>query len=692
MKKKNNKTLIVILSVLAGVFLIATQTDIMTFSSVPIDSGTSSSPYICPSGEGISCNIKGVMKCEQQTTSTAVVRARTTTSLNSIGARMWYAIDRDYNDGIGMESWCPTTSLSASLSLPSPSQLPYGEIGYFLFDASTGACNDAYCLYVPKQAGSYYRYSQTSGCSADLSPTIKYNCQNQEYCSGTSSSYSCTGLLKVEQSQTNSAVLVSEPLSYNSNNAGQDTSNQYNVPSGSVTKVTGGSSNSVLFEVVESFDECVKDVCTSDKKGIIKCVNGRPSETITFCQSDNGESCVDSFNGAYCQSAFSLTSVVFRDSADTRDVDAYLPDEAINLKFKISSPTITTSKTAEITIFRDQTPIQTKSVSFIPSQTKSITFNAVEEVGTYYAVIKVAHESAILIFGEGRDIDFRITSIPLEANFDVFTNLIDFDTGGSFTSRSKFYTSHPISVEFRVYRTGDSDDLQFFDSANMVAKLNGNQITLPVPQTSKGTLKYNLALSNPGTLRFVGTATKGGLSTPEVSVEVSVEQPSVNVKFLNDDNLANIQPGTTATINFETRSAIGNLVDSTNTLRVIKPDGTSPTLTNIITGSGGSYSFTYLFQERGGYQFFVQSSASNHVTSIDTPSTFISVDEGNPGELECVENSECSQGYECRQNQCVPVQKDITIIVYIIGGILILSVMIIVVLVIRRKRQPIFGY
>jgi len=153
--------------------------------------------------------------------------------------------------------------------------------------------------------------------------------------------------------------------------------------------------------------------------------------------------------------------------------------------------------------------------------------------------------------------------------------------------------------------------------------------------------------------------------------------------------------GDTVNLEFETRSEIGNLISSSNDVSVLKPDGTNQVLTS--TGLGGKYSIEFTFDQTSGtatgYQFFVTSSAQNHLTSEKTSSVFINALRDNCGVAECVRSDKCPQGHECKNNKCVPIGgPDIPWTLILIASLIVIIIIIVlIVLFVRKKRKPQFG-
>ena len=251
-------------------------------------------------------------------------------------------------------------------------------------------------------------------------------------------------------------------------------------------------------------------------------------------------------------------------------------------------------------------------------------------------------------------------------------------------------------MEYRVFVSSDANILVEPDSVDISATIDGQNILLPSPIISSGLRRYNMIFTEPGNIRFEGTATRSGVATQLDSLEFDVNTPRVIVNYINDENIKDICIGETVTLDFETRSDVGNLIESINDVEILKPDSTKEILSS--TGTGGVYSTQFTFaQTKGtttGYQFFVTSSSPNHLTSEKTSSVFINALRGEGcGIAECVRSDECSQGLTCENNQCVSIGGPNIpwTLILIVTGILFVIIIVLIVLFIRKRRTPSIG-
>lgn len=682
MKKKTNKVLLLFIAVILGILFFKYFGS--TFTTIPISSGTSSSPFLCPSGAGYSCNVKGIMDCNQQSGTVQIVTARAKDSAYGSTGH-WLSVTDQFGNLKGFSRMTEYTN-TGGIPRTSPVNLPFGVTGYY-WNGGTSTCNGVNCIYIPIDSTHFKRYVPSSACEPTCSnpaPTGSGGtCAVNELCSG-GTTYSCSGSFKVKQSQSSPTVLYSENLVYSSGSPGTRESTQRNIQSGNVVEVTGGSLNKVQYEVVQT-PACTQGAtrCTSDFSAVEECLNGVYTP-VDAC--NPGESCQESSTGAYCLPRFNLDYLKLRNAQDTSDVTAYTPDQQVNVKFRIL--TSETAPQVKIKLFKDETQVAEYSVPYSGNQLKTFSFDTPDTAGSYKVALQVLYGGQVITLGEAI---FSISPVAIESNFRAYTQLIDSDTDGVFTSSNNFYTNNPLTVEFRVFRAGDSNNLVAIDSHTVTATLNNQPFTLPTPDIAVGLIKYSLNLPQQGILRLQGRATSSGIQSPLSSIDLDVKTPEVRVQFTNDDNLASLTPGTSADILFETRSAIGNLIDTTNTVTVLITGGTEQTISGVTRTSQGKYKIPYTFGSSSdtgqkAFQFFISSSAQNHLTSAKTSSSLISVSSSNPGIQECTQDSQCSTGETCENGKCVSGDIPLTFY-YIVFFTLAILVLVVIIFIVKRRQS-----
>ncbi len=499
----------------------------------------------------------------------------------------------------------------------------------------------------------------------------------------------CSGEFKIERQNQ---VIFSENLQYSSpNQPGIDTSSTQTILSGDRVSVTGGDSNYVDYLAIQIPDcEEGETQCTPDGNAILTCVNGEFTD-LSVCDTEIGEFCAESSSGAYCKPKFTLEEFSFRNSQNTQDVLAYTSEQAVNVRVLFTSDVVLNSIPATFKILKDDVVINSFSLNLNVNTPNFFSVDSPNPSGTYTTILELTDDGVFKI----SESSFIISNVPIEGSFKMDTKLIDEDTGELFTSSGNFFTRNEINVEFNVFQLGDPNSLIAFDSFDITATLNNQPVALQSPQIAIGLVRYSIVLENPGLLRFQGIATKLNLQSDLVSKEITVNIPEVRASFLNVGNLVSLIPGTTKTIEFETRSAIGNLIDTNlNSVIVLKSGGTEQPITNIQRDSLGTYSFPYTFGQVGdgpaGYQFFITSQADNHLTSPRTTSPLVNVAPGDEEVLECTSNEQCNSGFECNSNgQCVALTGT-SLIFYWIIGIAVLLVVIVIFVVIRKRRQTSF--
>lgn len=678
MVKRKVSPWIIIIIVLVGLYFLP-QINFKGFSITEIiNSGTVNNYYECESsGENSFCDVQGRIECNTTSGTQPLVDFRGTYDYNTNGAIVGFKAPGQ----TGMSSYVHNERESSAKCGDDRSELLYivtnPNAQIRLYNGNLLTCSQS--------GNNLEAWTWELGGNANTDPSLQQGevCnQGRIHCAGEGIVYQCQGEFTAGTYTEIMDCASAEPCT--------DTSATKTLTPGQTATISGGDENTIDFEEYVVIETCNIDVCTDDKQGIIRCVNERPADIPDPCDIDAGEVCKDSPTGAYCVPPFELGSLVFRNADNTQTVQAYTTDEAVNIRFLVQSPSVNTPVPTTIRIKKGDEIKYEENIQYTPNAYRFEALSSIILPGTYTVELELNYLGSKIKFG---GFSFIITSTPIQVSLDMSTKLIDDETGGEYNSYNEFYTNHPIKLEMHVYESGNTDNKVTFDSYDVKAYLNGNQIQLPEPTISLGLAKYNLILQNSGNLVIEGTATKSGLESDLVSIDNHVDTPSVEVIYLNDKNLKSLEPGTTADVEFETRSSIGNLLSTTNDIRVLETGGTEQTIGNIF-GSNGEYYFPFTFGNSGdqqkAYQFFIVSSALNHLSSVETQSALISVSPGNQGEVECVSDSQCNDGYECVNEECKAKDLPFSPMLYLVIGIVAVLILIIIIAFVRRKRSPSF--
>ena len=680
MNKRQKKVLWIVLAIVVGAFILANVDFNLKGFAVVTPSQEYSSPYPCPSGDNIKCNVKGVMQCQNQLGGRDIVSFRGTSDYLTLGSSIAFAIP---GSSI-MSSFIRGDQLSnANCGVSKSSFLysvtnPFGEVhwtGSRLFICTNTATR-----------GLAARYYDVGG-SADISSSLKSGeiCnQGKIRCSESSGGYSCSGEFRVEKSNMDKTVLFKEPLTYSSSSlAGFDISNQFNINSGNVVYVTGtGSDHKVISEVVDVTQQCTNDRCTDDKSGVIQCINGK-EQTPNYCGSNN--QCISDSQGVRCDSPIKIVSGQFIDSSNNM-VTGYKADEQIKFRLSLSTQSSSASSLIIKAKLEDSQGIlvqeitRTSNLIVGSSKIEEFLFNGISSTGAYSVVFDISYSSTGKVIPEPR-YEFKISN-PI--NLAVFAYSANAGT-------TVIYSNEPAVVELRV----SQNNAPVTANINLIVKQAGTLLQNPIPEIKENkldgftsyTYKYNLnqLKQEVETLSITASAEREGYTTPQQVISPTIKKATVQIKYTNIDKFVDIKNGVYA-ITFETRTPQGTLVDSKNTIKVIV-SGKIEDITSLLTGSDGIYSFDYNFEIPNQGYFFDITSSADELGSQTLRSAAINVIPDGGGLLQCVEHKDCTYPNICKDNQCVPPSGGFNYGLILIIGIGILLIIVVIKLIRRKKSQ-----
>lgn len=677
MRKDARNWLIATLVIIGVFFLLNSNFNLNLFATVITPSQEYPSPYTCPSGQNVACNVKGIMKCEQARTSTPLVVARSDDSDYSKG---WLAA-YDTN-AQSLASYCYSTTITtSSVDLSKIVNLSYGVKGY-LSNGPFNPCRTGQCIFISDGKGRYWEYIPSS-CGADLTPSPKYNCQNQELCKDFINKYSCGGEFRIEQSSTDKTVIYKEDLFYSSNNiAGEDASIQKTVNPGNVIYVAGGDRNIVISEVVDTTQSCTKDKCSSDNTGVIKCINQR-EQPVEFCSANS--LCIADSLGAKCGTPVKVISSQFVD-ASGNPTSGYKSGEQIKFRFTLSSSSSTvTSAIVNVQLQNSQggtqQPTQTKTVS-LSSGTSSqtdVVFGGIQETGSYFVVLDINYGT-----------NGKVVPAPryeLKISNPITLTVVGYSESAGSTT---MYSNEPAIVEIRVSQNGQPVTANL----NLVTKQGGKVLQNPTPSVVENSLdgfeayifKYNLLPVTKDELLSVDvTGERNGYTTTLIHTDFQIKQASVQIEYTNIGKFVDIKPGV-YTIEFQTKTPQGELIDSENRVNVIV-SGKVQDITSLLKGSDGIYSFDYNFELANQGYFFEVISSADELGSQTLRTKGINVIPEGGGLLQCVSHDDCSYPQICQNSLCVSPPKPVNYLLYIIIAASIFLIIVIIKIARKKKSQ-----
>lgn len=669
--KKKTKSLIVALIFL--IILLSVRNNIKPFAVIDPEKDYSP-PYVCPSGENIRCNVKGLIECSNLLGGRDIVKFRGNSDYHKTNYPVAFAI--------------PDSSVMRS----------YTYLGKQL---SNNVCDEKSLTYLyvvtNPLAEIYWRNNELIICHegaarvyelggiADTSISLKSGevCnQGRVRCSEVSGGYSCNGEIRIDKSLTDKTLLYREALSYSSQNQqGSDISAQYTINSGNVVYVTGGSKNIVKSEVVDVTQACRTDECITTNS-YRRCENNRLSFEVSSCGNDL---CILNQTGkAQCISSYNSTAKV---------ISGFTINQDISFQYSVQSTSV---KIMEVTFklldSRDRNnPILTKPTEIInlPVTNKIISFPSQDLPGDYIILVQE------VVDGNKIEKEFLFTI----GNPFYLTLTIPY----SDLTGTKLLVGSPFYIDVLV-KEGDLDIIS-------VAKINAkatiidsktNQISLlisPQPvlvKTQNGVAeRYTFIVNKSGKFSFEASANKFGVPSNTERRTSEIRLPDITIKY---DNIAFLQkslPGVHI-IQFSTVDSFGDYIES-NPKVTIRPQeagtgqGDITVLdSSIISIDTGKYEFSYKFEE-GSYIIVVQTRAEGYPIQSTIPSPAFNIDIKNKP-IECSESQQCQPGYLCLNGKCWAQQEPtINYIIWIAGAIMLLIIIYLAYKLIKKKQTPDLG-
>jgi hypothetical protein len=660
-KKRSNKSLSVVIVVLFF-FIIACAAFYLFLNNpfqqsvLPIDSscyvkssGTTQNSFRCQSPK---CDAVVLSQCSGNPTgSDPIVIARAS------GVDLsWLAIYDSTSKSL--QSYCKGSVITGSLTnVEKNINLPYGYTG-IVANGPFNPCRSSKCVFI--KSGDRYQTYSVGSCGADLTPTPKYTCQNQEVCDGTFKSWQCN-----QDVLLNSNIYTT--LQYSDSKPGNYSSSTIHLSNSDVLTASG---SDIKWVVIDDTKACTASQCTTSGDGYKECIKStcpELSSTVTACL--KGEKCTQSGPGgsAVCSTPFTTTGKFTNDRGDVAKT-GYGMGESIYFQYNIDSATIVNANLDFVLVDlngNELTPKQTKVVSSFP-QTYKITFPAQTTTGTYKVRVDIRYSDILT---------------PEYYTFSIANPITVVIHAAGETGEGSLFTNEDTTVEVRVL-----DAAGEYASANInsiKATIAGTPINYVDSSSSLGRYSYVYNIPQEGKLQVTAEVEKLGFTTTQTS-EFVINPADVQVKFTNVENLQGVAFNT-YTITFETSTPHGTLLETTNKVRMLKPDGTYDDV-NTVSGSNGRYSFTYLLNQEGGYKAKVTSSATGFAAK-EHDSPFMNVIKDGGTALECTTNDQCSLGKICQNNTCISSTTETPWLMYIVITIVTLLIIVVTILIIKLLKK-----
>lgn len=642
-----------------------------------VSSGVTQNAFQCDGGK---CLVRVSDECSgSPKTSESVVIARARDSLygDRGGADVpnsahWIALDNPKTDYYDLESWVMTSTLSSTLRGADKTMfdLPYGWEG-FISDY-----DGKHRLYipVPNEVNKYYYYTQKAG--ADLDPTVKYDCRDQELCQGELSVYECSKDILVNN-------VLHSTITYKAKSPGSYISDVITLMQGQNVTASGGK---IEWVVTDDSKACSISKCNDDGTGYFACSTGQcPALSTTLTKCNDGEICVQSGpgGGAACSAPFTTSGEI---------LSGRTAGDPVAFKYTIKSNTISsvyiTYKLVDISDRSQPVDIKPDVQTSLPSD-KTITFNPLS-VGSYEIIVEktyngksVAAEVYPFIVGAQLTTNVFIPQSPL--------------TGTNLIVGSPFYVDVQ-AVENDMVVT----ELVSIDVKATLTDVNNKIETVSIPtgqlkSTPNGdVMRYTFTLDKAGKFNFEAAAKKFGVPSKAKSRTADIKPSKIAIAFSNMGYLVNIPPGT-KTVMFETKDPFDNYIDVNYKVKVIPAGAAQGTgdvdVTNKVTKQSGltntgKYQFDFEFKTGAYIIEIYQVTAPGYSVDSSIKSPSINVD-ATASPPECVSSTDCAAGYICLDGKCE--QKEPPYMLYILlmgGGIILIILVVVIVRLMRRKSAP----
>lgn len=510
--------------------------------------------------------------------------------------------------------------------------------------------------------------STTLQLAKSLSPVDPYKTNNQEVYSGTSSMYSCSQDILINNLKY-TTIEYSNPTT-----PGTFSSDIIHLKKDDILSSPGAK---IDWAVIDDSRACSASQCNTQKTGYYECSSGScPQLSTTFISCATGEFCTQTASGAKCGAPFITNGLV---------TGGRVTGTPITFEYSIESATIkTVDVTWKLVDSRTKSTVIASngpSTLTLPVTKKTITFPAQSLVGDY--IIIVSKSSGGVTY-TNEEYPFTIGS-ELKLNVLVPQSGM---TGTLLLTNSEFY------VDVLVTENGVSiTDLSNIIFTPKMQYSDGTTATLTKPQhvitnTQNGDVyRYKFTVAKPGKFTFTARAEKYGVPSNEDSKSADIREQKIVVKYTNMDKLLSINPGI-HTVTFETTAPDETPLDISYKVTVIEPGCATGSCdidvsSKVTRVDKGKYKFDYDFKVGTNYVQVI-ATANGYSGETLVKSAAISVQPGTPIK-ECTKNNDCVAGKSCVNYKCV--EDDPPILLYIIISVLVIIVISIVFVVIKLARK-----
>lgn len=658
--------------------------------------GTTANEFICP---GV-CDVNGWNDCNSQTGDIPIVIYRTNAnSLSDYGLKngaTWIAINgiisgKKFVQTSDLHIYCSGSSTkygggADTVEPPTGKSFIYNPKIFISSGSSTGDnLNVEYGTVYSQSDGKYvqafraYKICDSPGTLSEAtiqvakSLSVNPAFSGKELTSGSTNIFKCESVWKILTSA--GSVQSTDKASYSSATSGKYETGVKRLGKNEKFVFPG----KINYAVVDTSNACVRDTCTDDKLGIVKCIkdsNNCPIKDSKITNCITGEFCTQLDSSAICEAPF-------EESIDIKS--GFSTSEAIDFTYTLKSTRVIS---AFITFTLRNTNNRQQAIQVvgptslsIPVNSKSISFVNPGLIGTYEIVVDKNYDGKSV-----QPIIYPVTiGNPLEITLKIpYSDL----TGLKLIAGSQFYVDVGVSENGVLI-----PDLVTVTPKATLTTPDGTEKTIIIPQAilKNDYLRYYFTVGEPGRFKFTAKANKFGVETIEKETNAEVRVPKIDITYTNINQLTNTKPGL-KTIKFETRDAFGDLFTTDYTVKIV-PSGASTGAQDIDATSlvrvveSGKYEFDYSFPS-GAYIIKVKASSPGYPGFSELPSASINID-ATGSDKQCGSSTDCPAGQTCNSNgQCVNTENPPWVLYAIVIGAIIFAIVLLIIIVnLSRKKQ-----